>query len=220
LFSQVTAVDGWRTFQVTTRVEVLKPSGTTRIWVPAALMGETPFQKTFSNTFNCDGGTAKLIESKTDALGIIAAEFPPGVKPVLTVTNQIATKDCAVDLAARGTAPKESREELQHFLRPTKLLPTDGIVKATATEITKGAKTDVEKARLITPFGIRRRAAAALATFASCWSPKIWAANAQILTRSTLDSPVRPDFRRATFMASALLSPNWGTRASGLRQRT
>ena len=32
-------------------------------------------------------------------------------------------------------------------MRPTKLLPTDGIVKATASEITKGAKTDVEKAR-------------------------------------------------------------------------
>jgi transglutaminase-like putative cysteine protease len=39
--------------------------------------------------------------------------------------------------------------ELEHFLRPTKLLPTDGIVKATASEITKGAKTDVEKARAI-----------------------------------------------------------------------
>jgi transglutaminase-like putative cysteine protease len=38
---------------------------------------------------------------------------------------------------------------LEHFLRPTKLLPTDGIVKATASEITKGAKTDVEKARAI-----------------------------------------------------------------------
>jgi len=46
-------------------------------------------------------------------------------------------------------APKGDREELEHFLRPTKLLPTDGIVKATASEITKGAKTDVEKARAI-----------------------------------------------------------------------
>ena len=41
------------------------------------------------------------------------------------------------------------RAELEHFLRPTKLLPTDGIVKATAIEITSGAKTDVEKARAI-----------------------------------------------------------------------
>ncbi len=149
LFSQVIALDRWRTFQVTTRVEVLKPLGTTRIWVPAALITEAPFQKTLANAFNCEGGTAKMIESKTDALGIIAAEFPPGARPILTVTNKIATKDCVVDLAKRGRVPKESREELEHFLRPTKLLPTDGIVKATATEITKGAKTDLEKAQAI-----------------------------------------------------------------------
>jgi transglutaminase-like putative cysteine protease len=149
LFSQVAPVERWRTFQVTTRVEVLKPSGTTRIWAPAALISAAPFQKTFANTFNAEGGTAKLIESQTDALGIIAAEFPAGIKPILTVTTQIATKDYAVDLAARGTATKESREELEHFLRPTKLLPTDGIVNATAGEITQGAKTDLEKARAI-----------------------------------------------------------------------
>ena len=90
-----------------------------------------------------------MIESQADAMGIIAAEFPPGVKPTLTVTSQIATQNCAVDFSAGGAAPKESRVVLEHFLRPTKLLPTDGIVKETATEITKGAKTDVEKAQVI-----------------------------------------------------------------------
>ncbi len=149
LFSRVATVDRWRTFQVTTRVEVLKPSGATRVWVPAALISETPFQKTLANTFNCEGGTAKMVESKTDALGIIAAEFPAEVKPILTVTSRIATRDCATDFSARGTAPKESRAELEHFLRATKLLPTDGIVKETANQITSGAKTDVEKARAI-----------------------------------------------------------------------
>jgi len=29
---------------------------------------------------------------------------------------------------------------LQHFLQPTKLLPTDGIVQATAAEITRAAE--------------------------------------------------------------------------------
>src|SRR2546426_12582352 len=90
-----------------------------------------------------------MVENKAGAVGIIAAEFPVGARPILTVTRRIGTKDSAVDLAARGAAPKEGRAELEHFLRPTKLLPTDGIVKATASKITKGAKTDVEKARAI-----------------------------------------------------------------------
>src|SRR4029077_9000388 len=101
------------------------------------------------NTFTADGGNAKLVESQIDSLGIVAAEFPAGVKPVLTLTSRISTKNCAIDLSAPGKAPKEDRAELEHFLRRTKLMPTDGVVKATATEITHGAKTDVEKARAI-----------------------------------------------------------------------
>ena len=149
LFAGDAATDGWRTFEVTTRVQVLKALGTTRIWIPAALASPTPFQKTMANEFNAEGGTAKMVESKVDALGIIAAEFPAGVKPMLTVTSRVATKNCTVDLSAPGKAPKADRAELEHFLRPTKLMPTDGIVKTTATEITSGAKTDVEKARAI-----------------------------------------------------------------------
>jgi transglutaminase-like putative cysteine protease len=148
LFGQSIA-SSWRAFAVTTHVEVLKSSGATRVWVPTALITPTPFQETFANSFDAQGGSAKIVESKTDALGIIAAEFPVGVRPVLTVTSRIATKNCAVDLSAPVDRPKEGHAELDHFLQPTKLLPTDGIVKATAAEITSGAKTDVEKARAI-----------------------------------------------------------------------
>jgi transglutaminase-like putative cysteine protease len=148
-FAQGPASGGWRTFEVTTRVEVLKPSGTTRIWVPTALAGETPYQNTLSNVFNAEGGTAKMFETKPDALGIIAAEFPAGAKPVVTVTSSIATRNFAVNLSVSGKAPIDSRTDLDHFLRPTKLLPTDGIVKTNAMAITSGAVSDVDKARAI-----------------------------------------------------------------------
>jgi transglutaminase-like putative cysteine protease len=151
LFARAEAPAVWRTFQVTTRVEVLNPAGATRIWLPAALTRPTPFQRTLSNSFRAAGGTAKMIGSKQDSLGILAAEFPAGVKPELTLVSKVATRDCAVDLSASagGNAHKASRAELEHFLRPTKLLPTDGIVKETAAEITSGAHSDVEKARAI-----------------------------------------------------------------------
>jgi transglutaminase-like putative cysteine protease len=147
VFAADTTVDHWRTFEVTTRAEVLKTSGTARIWLPAPLISQSPFQKTLSTTFHAEGGTAKATENNPDALGIIVAEFPSGVRPVLTLTNRVTTKTYVVDLSARGNPPKDNRADLEHFLQPTKLLPTDGIVKATATEITSGAKTDVEKAR-------------------------------------------------------------------------
>jgi transglutaminase-like putative cysteine protease len=149
LFAKSAAPAGWRTFDVTTRVEVLNYSGPTRIWLPAALITSTPYQKTLVNRFTAGGGTAKLVENGLDALGVVAAEFPIGVKPALTLTSRIATKDYAVDFSAVGSAAKEDPTVLAHFLRPTKLMPTDGIVKLKATEITSGANTDVEKARAI-----------------------------------------------------------------------
>ncbi len=140
---------GWRTFEVTTRVEVLKPSGTTRVWVPAAHVSGTPYQKALGNTFQCDGGKARTIGSPTEALGMIAAEFPAGVKPVVTVTSRVATRNWAVDLAAPGRTRKTSAAELKNYLRPTRLLPTDGIVNERAIEITGSARSDADKARAI-----------------------------------------------------------------------
>ena len=139
----------WRAFEVKTRVEILQSSGATRVWLPAGLIGQTPYQKTLSNEFSAEGGAVRMVESRADRLGIIVAEFPVGVKPVVTLTSRVETRDYAVDLSGPGKGPTTGRAELQHFLRTTKLLPTDGIVKATAAEITSGARTDLEKARAI-----------------------------------------------------------------------
>jgi transglutaminase-like putative cysteine protease len=144
----IAVIDGWRTYEVTTRVMVLKPEGETRIWIPCALSGKVPFQKTLSNRVQANGGNARVLKSgdAADDLALVAATFPAGVNPVLTLASVVATKDYAV---LRSISQKPSRAELQHFLRPTKLLPTDGIVKSTALEITKGKTTDLEKARAI-----------------------------------------------------------------------
>ena len=149
LFAEGATPVRWRKFELTTRVEVLTSSGATRVWLPAAFIGETPYQRTLANRFHAEGGTAKMVESNADGLGIVAAEFPAGVKPVVTLTSRIATRDYAVDLSAPGKVPKADSAELRYYLRPTKLLPTGGIVKATAAEITSGAHTDIEKARAI-----------------------------------------------------------------------
>jgi transglutaminase-like putative cysteine protease len=143
------SASGWRTFEVTTRVEVSKPAGMTRVWVPAALTRNTPFQQTLSNTFHAPGGEARIVNSNADALGIISATFPSGIKPVVTATSKVVLKDYAVDLSKPGKVPRVSRAELEHFLQPTKFVPTDGIVRETALEIARSAKSDIDKARAI-----------------------------------------------------------------------
>src|ERR1700733_6406515 len=149
LLAEDTTSAEWRTFEVKTRIEISQSSGATRVWLPGALTSKTPFQKTLSNEFKAEGGTAEIVEGRADGLGIIAAEFPARAKPVLTLTSRVATRNYAVDLSVPGKAPNANRAELDHFRRPTKMLPTDGIVKMTATEITGGARTDLAKARAI-----------------------------------------------------------------------
>jgi len=148
-FAQHQPSDGWRTFEVTTRVEVLKPVGATNVWLPAALIQNTAFQRTISNQFSADGGKARMVEQHPEGLGIVVATFPSEVKPVLTLVSRVALKNYSVNLSTPGHVRPLPNAELEYFLRPTKQIPTDGIVKATATEITKGAKTDVEKARAL-----------------------------------------------------------------------
>jgi transglutaminase-like putative cysteine protease len=143
------SADGWRTFEVTARVEVIKPSGVTHIWLPAALIRDTPYQRTHANKFSAEGGTAKFSKDKPNALGMVSATYPPNAKPVLTLASVVSLKNYAVDLSAPGKAPHVSKEELDYFLQPTKHVPTDGIVKETALKATAGTTTEMEKARAI-----------------------------------------------------------------------
>lgn len=149
MFADTPSDTGWRTFEVTSRVEVLKPSGATRIWLPAALIRNTAYQKTLSNKFTADGGTAKLTENQQDVLGIVSAAYPAETKPVLALTSVVSVRDYSVNLSAPTQVPQASRAELEYFLQPTKYVPTDGIVKGAALKATNSATTDVDKARAI-----------------------------------------------------------------------
>jgi transglutaminase-like putative cysteine protease len=139
----------WRVFEVTTKVEVLDPAGGTRIWLPVAMHTARPFQRTIASKWTASGASVHVVEREPDGLKILSARFPSGVKPAITLTNQVATRDWNVDLDVPRPSVTESRETLQYFLRPTRLLPTDGIVKETADEITSKAGGDEEKARAV-----------------------------------------------------------------------
>jgi transglutaminase-like putative cysteine protease len=139
----------WKSYEITTRVEVVKPVGVTRVWLPTPLTRDTPYLRALGNAWRAEGGTsAQWIDPRYGA-GVVWAEFPAGAPAVLELTSRFATRDVAVDLAHPGPAAAESTESLARWLAPTELLPTDGIVRRTALEITKGAHTDLEKARAI-----------------------------------------------------------------------
>ena len=148
-FAQAGYGDKWRTFEVTTQVEIIKPKGITRVWIPAPLTQDTAFHKTLSNDFKATGGTSGVVMDGKYGAGIVWAEWADGVWPELVHTTRFQTRDIAVDLDKPGSAKPEDPEILKRYTGATELLPTDGIVKATSSEIVKGKRGNVEKARAI-----------------------------------------------------------------------
>ena len=140
---------GWRVFEVTTRVEVQKPAGRTRVWLPVPLTQDTDYQKSLGNSWSAESGSAGFTREPNYGAGIVAAEFAEGAAPVLSLTSRFATRDRDLDLAKPGNPPPLSKAEFALFTAATELLPTDGIVRDTAREITQGAKGEMDKARAI-----------------------------------------------------------------------
>ncbi len=147
-FAQPSAETGWRTFELTTRVEVLQASSTTRVWVPTPLPS-APYQQTAGDTYHAAGGRTVMIETNANEPDILAAVWENGDPAVLSLTSRVSTRGHAIDLTSPSVPPPRDLSAFGHFLRPTKLIPIDGIVKKTADAITRGAGTDFERARAI-----------------------------------------------------------------------
>ena len=136
----------WRTFEVTTRVELADPVGATRIWVPVPSI-DSDWQKSLESSY-ASNGSARLASDGAEGVRMVYAEFASGVKPVVEVTSRVQTRNRA-DLAGGRRFDKQDAATLRHYTRATRLLPTDGIVRQTALKATEGAKTDLDKARAI-----------------------------------------------------------------------
>src|SRR6266581_6055754 len=140
----------WRTFEVITRLEILKPAGVTRAWVPMPLLPDTDYHKNLDQGWTGNAATMRVYRDDKYGAGIFYAEWPATeTAPVVEVTTRFSTRDRAVDLAAPGNSSPEDKAVLKKYLSSTKFIATDGIVRKTAREITKSASTDVDKAKAL-----------------------------------------------------------------------
>ena len=141
--------DGWRTFDVTLRVEVLKPEGATRVWLPLPSLQEKDWIRPMGNLWQGNADSAQWLHDRARGVDMLYGEWASEEKPVLEVTSRVATRDRAVDLSQAGRAAPLSAAARRRYTRATKLMPTDGIVRKTALDITRSAKTDQDKARAL-----------------------------------------------------------------------
>src|SRR5260370_27569349 len=71
-----------RIFEITTRVEIMKPSGPTRVWLPTPFP-MTPYQETLGDTYHL-GEDGRSVMAENEDVDMLVAEWPAGPQPLLT----------------------------------------------------------------------------------------------------------------------------------------
>lgn len=141
----------WRSYEVTTRVTILKPQGISKAWIPLPMTHDTEWQRGLGSTWSGNAAKAQILRDGKYGASMLYAEWAPGTaQPVIEVASSFQTRDRQVDPSRPvANAEKLSAEEVAFYTAATELIPTDGIVRDTAREIVKGARGDVDKARRI-----------------------------------------------------------------------
>ena len=94
-------------------------------------------------------GSARMLADGREGARVVYAEFDAAqTQPFVEVSSRIQTQNRLQDWKQKST-PAESAASLAPWTRATDLIPVDGIVRSTASEATKGAHSDVEKAQKI-----------------------------------------------------------------------
>lgn len=137
----------WRTFDVTTRIDLLQPQLPTRVWLPVPSVN-SDYQRSIGNSYSSNGA-AQFTHDASQGAKMLYVDFSGHTEQAfVSLTSRVQTQSRAVDWSQK-TASAESPDTLRHYTRATQLIPTDGIVHSTALSATRGARNDVQKAHAI-----------------------------------------------------------------------
>jgi transglutaminase-like putative cysteine protease len=139
---------GKRTFEITTRIDLPAARGGAMVWVPMP-MRRLPYQDLVAGGSSVGNMTrAREQHTEGDVASVGVAEWTGESRsPWFSVTYRVTTSNRRVALDASKPIPQPVN--LDRYLRPTALIPTDGIVRETALAITKPHGTQLTRARAI-----------------------------------------------------------------------
>ena len=135
----------WRSFDVTTRVDLLSSKGSARVWLPIPAVN-SDWQRSLDSTVASNGRT-EIVTDSAQGVRMLVADFAESeARPFIELTSRVQTRSRAVDWASRTPASLEAAS-VQAFTHATALLPVDGIVRETAQKAVQGARSDAEQVR-------------------------------------------------------------------------
>ncbi|GAB3648176.1 transglutaminase-like domain-containing protein [Ramlibacter alkalitolerans] len=140
---------GWRSFEVTTTVTLRDAAGAADLWLPVPSL-ETPWQRTSDISWTGNASNVRLASDGATGAKVLVARFEGGTpEPRIVLTNRVETQNRGVDWKQPANAQPADPADLRHWLAPSELITTDGIVRKVAKQIVLGARDDREKVQRI-----------------------------------------------------------------------
>lgn len=140
----------WREFEVSTRLSIENATGLTQAWIPLPAFSEPSWIKPEGSTWHTNATSAQIVKDHRYGAEFLHVVWKQGESaPGIEVISKVSAQDRVVDLTKLTDKKMLSDAERQLYLMPTDLIPTDGIVKATADKITANATSETDKARAI-----------------------------------------------------------------------
>ncbi len=136
------ASDGWRTFELTTTVDLAAADTPAQLWLPlAGSVG--PYQRGLGRRWTTSG-RARVVRDAHYHEPVLAVRWDGEGPRTVTVTETLTTRE-----RVGADRTKLTTEEQRYWTAPVASLPVDGIVGATAAKITAGLTEPKARLRAI-----------------------------------------------------------------------
>jgi transglutaminase-like putative cysteine protease len=134
--------EGWRTFEVVTRVDIVEASGVTRAWLPLPSAAYGEYQRVLTQRWR---GSSPILRAERDTpAAMLYAEWPAGHETrEVELTFRVAVRDRSADWSTR-TSRSTPQRTLNKYLSG---VAAD--IRAEARRIAAGESDAVSKARAI-----------------------------------------------------------------------
>lgn len=138
----------WRTYEITTTVNLKNSSGLNRLWLPLPLNQDTLFQRTLGHSWEGNPGHASMRRLPDGDLEVFHCEWRNGTEGRLQLKTLVTTADRHFDVTKRTIAP-ERDDILRRNLQASQLIPNEGLAFQLGERILGRIKDPVAQAKAI-----------------------------------------------------------------------
>ncbi|HEX5804625.1 MAG TPA: transglutaminase-like domain-containing protein [Azospira sp.] len=138
----------WRTYDLSTRIELRRGNGDTRLWLPLAIFKDTPWQRALGHRWQGNFERAGIYRDPAAEMEVFTAEWKEGVEPRLELSSRVETQDRHFDVTRRHCAP-ERGEVLRRNLQSSELMPIGDKTREIAAGIVGRIKDPLAQGKVL-----------------------------------------------------------------------